>query len=65
MFGAMWELTGTYDASGGVVGLFSATFILIGASLITLYPHSHTHIQMRLLHVAQIFGGLDMDFFFF
>lgn len=37
------------DRSGGVVdvALCSATFVLIGASLIILYPHSHTHIQIR------------------
>lgn len=27
--------------------LRSATFLLIGASLIIIYPHSHTHIQIR------------------
>ncbi len=27
--------------------LCTATFVLIGASLIITYPHSHTHIQIR------------------
>lgn len=32
---------------GVLLVLFSATFVLIGASLIIIYPHSRTHIQIR------------------
>lgn len=45
---------------------FSATFVLIGASLIMMYPHSHTHIQIRRPGNGAAclldFGGFDVCF---